>query len=60
MIFVSKEDEESGEEEYEEEAHEAPLKSLEMVFLPTPPAFVFLAFECKDDDVDEHKLSPSE
>jgi hypothetical protein len=60
MIFVSKEDEESGEEEYEEEAHEAPLKSLEMVFLLPTPAFVFLAFECKDDDVDEHKLSPSE
>ena len=59
MIFVSKEDEESGEEEYEEEAHDALLKSLEMVFLPTL-AFVFLAFECKDDDVDEHKLSPSE
>jgi len=59
MIFVSKEDEESGEEEYEEEAHDALLKSLEMVFLPTP-AFVFLAFECTDDDVDEHTLSPSE
>ena len=59
MIFVSKEDEESGEEEYEEEAHEALLKSLVVLFLPTP-AFVFLAFECKDDDVDEHKLSPSE
>jgi hypothetical protein len=59
MIFVSKEAEESGEEEYEEEAHEALLKSLVVLFLPTP-AFVFLAFECKDDDVDEHKLSPSE
>ena len=52
MIFVSKEEEESGEEEYEEEEHEALLKSLEMVFLPTP-AFVFLAFVFKDDDVDE-------
>ena len=54
MMFVSKEEEESGEEEYEEEEHEALLKSLEMVFvfLPTP-AFVFLAFVFKDDDVDE-------
>ena len=53
MIFVSKEDEESGEEEYEEEAHEALLKSLEMLFVFLPPAFVFLAFAFKDDDVDE-------
>jgi hypothetical protein len=54
MIFVSKEDEESGEEEYEEQEQEALLlKSLEMLFVFLPPAFAFIAFAFKDDDVDE-------
>jgi|TARA_B110000483_G_scaffold112963_1_gene137223 hypothetical protein len=53
MIFVSKEAEESGEEEYEEEEQDALLKSLVVLFVFLPPAFVFVAFELKDDDVDE-------